>query len=609
PSAKHRAEIRNAIAPLQRWERPQRPYQRYIFPYANRDGSTVLEVVRDDSSGKKNIRQQYPTIPPDAQKRKKVIDEIRTNILPYRYQEALDFSKEKNLPIFVVEGELCCDKLWQIGLPAVTFLGGSGQYRSNGDYSLLFRQHQLVLCPDRDEPGVALMREVAADNPGSQWLYAEPDSFEWESLPQNGGYDMADWLDDGADQELILASIVFKDKHEGRDGRPSFEEIIATFERMVGLYNNDARVVFEAREWLTLHEVKMPATEVEKLLAEARSRVHGREEMEVMDAKTIAMSEDSRAWTIAGILPESSVMLLAAAPGSGKSTLLYNWALHVATGSPWSRRRCKKGKSLIIQCDEPVVDAAEKMQIIGYDDNENLDKGDIGFIDRWRFNNIPQLLSYIKKHRPQLIMIDSLTSCLAGMDVDLIRSDAGNCIYELRDIANEYQCSIVILHHLNKSGGIRDSSSFEANVSEVVKLYRQDNNYDTTQFIFEWTKSRSGLAGKHFLRRDPATYGWFYEGPVNGGRDDLDRLVQAVDTQPTRRFDRMALSRHVSSFDSNLAGRLAEQARRQGLLTSSFNVGPNGERTRLYQSWNYKEEDFTVSAAAEPIVEEDDIWF
>ena len=608
-SAKHRAEIRNAIAPLERWERPQRPYQRYTFPYANRDGATVLEVVRDDSSGKKSIRQQYPTIPSDVQKRKKVIDEIRTNILPYRYQEALDFSKANSLPIFVVEGELCCDRLWEVGLPAVTFLGGSGQYRSNGDYSLLFRQHQLVLCPDRDEPGVALMREVAADNPGSQWLYADPDSFEWESLPQNGGYDMADWLDDGADQELILASIVFKDRHEGRDGRPSFEEIIATFERMVGLYNNDARVIFEAREWLTLHEVKMPATEVEKLLAEARSRVHGREEMEVMDAKTIAMSEDSRAWTIAGILPESSVMLLAAAPGSGKSTLLYNWALHVATGSPWSRRRCKKGRSLIIQCDEPVVDAAEKMQIIGYDDNENLDKGDIGFIDRWRFNNIPQLLSYIKKHRPQLIMIDSLTSCLAGMDVDLIRSDAGNCIYELRDIANEYECSIVILHHLNKSGGIRDSSSFEANVSEVVKLYRQDNNYDTTQFIFEWTKSRSGLAGKHFLRRDPATYGWFYEGPVNGGRDDLDRLVQAVDTQPTRRFDRMALSRHVSSFDSNLAGRLAEQARRQGLLTSSFNVGPNGERTRLYQSWSYREEDFTVSAAAEPIVEDDDIWF
>jgi hypothetical protein len=609
-SAKHRAEIRNAIAPLERWERPQRPYQRYTFPYANRDGATVLEVVRDDSSGKKSIRQQYPTIPSDVQKRKKVIDEIRTNILPYRYQEALDFSKANSLPIFVVEGELCCDRLWEVGLPAVTFLGGSGQYRSNGDYSLLFRQHQLVLCPDRDEPGVALMREVAADNPGSQWLYAEPDSFEWESLPQNGGYDMADWLDDGADQELILASIVFKDRHEGRDGRPSFEEIIATFERMVGLYNNDARVIFEAREWLTLHEVKMPATEVEKLLAEARSRVHGREEMEVMDAKTIAMSEDSRAWTIAGILPESSVMLLAAAPGSGKSTLLYNWALHVATGSPWSRRRCKKGKSLIIQCDEPVVDAAEKMQIIGYDDNENLDKGDIGFIDRWRFNNIPQLLSYIKKHRPQLIMIDSLTSCLAGMDVDLIRSDAGNCIYELRDIANEYECSIVILHHLNKSGGIRDSSSFEANVSEVVKLYRQDNNYDTTQFIFEWTKSRSGLAGKHFLRRDPATYGWFYEGPVNGGRDDLDRLVQAVDTQNTRRFDRMALSRHVSSFDSNLAGRLAEQARRQGLLTSSFNVGPNGERTRLYQSWNYKEEDFTVSAAAAPIIDnDDDIWF
>jgi len=623
-SAKHRAEIRNALAPLQRWERPIRPFQKYTFSYQNRSGDSVLEVVRDDSNGKKAIRQNYPTIPQSSPKRKSLVDEIRTNILPYRYKEAIDFAAANSLPIFVVEGELCCDRLWEIGLPSVTFLGGSGQYRSNGDYSLLFRGKQLVLCPDRDEPGVALMREVASDNPGCQWLYADPDSFEWESLPQNGGYDMADWLDDGADKELLLSSIVYRDKHEGRDGRPSYEEVINTFERMVGLYGNDARVIFEAREWLTTHDLKMPGAEVEKLILEAKARVHGREEMEVMDAKAIAMSEDARKWTIAGILPESSVMLLAAAPGSGKSTLLYNWALHIATGTPWSNRRCKQGKALIIQCDEPTVDAAEKMQIIGYDDHPILDNGDISFVDRWRFSNIRQLQDFIKKNRPQLVMIDSLTSCLAGMDVDLIKSDAGNCIYELRDIANEYECSIVILHHLNKSGGIRDSSSFEANVSEVVKLYRQDQNYDTTQFIFEWTKSRSGLAGKHYVRRDPATYGWYYDGPINGGREELEKIVQKLEANRNERFDRKQLGMFVSGMDSTLAGRLAEQARRQGLITSSFNVGPNGERTRLYHSWDYdpaanvKPANSIVPSNIGPTIEdtwletdkeEDDIWF
>ena len=597
-SAKHRAEIRNILAPLDRWERPLREASSYVFAYQNRDKEKVINVIRDDSSGKKTIRQDYPTVPKESGKRKAAIDQLRKNILPYRYHEAIEASQAAGLPIFIVEGELTCDSLWEIGLPSVTFLGGSGQYRANGDYSQLFRGKKVILCPDRDEPGVALMKEVASDNPGAQWLYAEPSNFEWESLPQKGGYDLADWLDDGADQETILASIVSKDRHEGRDGIPSFEEIISTLERMVGLYGNDARIAFEARQWMESHGIKLNAQETEKLLVEARGRVHGREEMEILDAKSIAQSEDSRKWTIAGILPESSVMLLAAAPGSGKSTILYNWALHVATGKDWSNRRCKQGKVLVIQCDEPVVDAAEKLQIIGYDD-DTLDNGMIDFIDRWRFSNIPQLLSYVQRHHPQLIMIDSLTSCLAGMDVDLIRSDAGNCIYELRDIANQYGCSIVILHHLNKSGGIRDSSSFEANVSEVVKLYRTDNNPDSTQFVFEWTKSRSGLAGKHFMQRDPSTYGWYYKGPVIGGNEALDNLVNMINSRKHERFDRAGAAKASGAWDMTSVGRLLEVARRQGLVATSFNVGPNGERTRMYQSWAYQEPDFDFQPVPE----------
>jgi hypothetical protein len=621
-SAKHRAEIRNILAPLDRWERPLREAGSYVFAYQNRDKEQVINVIRDDSSGKKNIRQDYPTVPKDSGKRKAAIDQLRKNILPYRYYDAIEASETTGLPIFIVEGELTSDRLWEIGLPSTTFLGGSGQYRANGDYSQLFRGKKVVLCPDRDEPGIALMKEVASDNPGAQWLYAEPNNFEWESLPQKGGYDLADWLDDGADYEIILSSIVSKDRHEGKDGLPSFEEIISTFERMVGLYGNDARIAFEARQWMDSHGIKLSAQETEKLLVEARGRVHGREEMEILDAKAIAQSEDSRKWTIAGILPESSVMLLAAAPGSGKSTILYNWALHVATGKDWSNRRCKQGKVLVIQCDEPVVDAAEKLQIIGYDDDA-LANGTIDFIDRWRFSNIPQLLSYVQRNHPQLIMIDSLTSCLAGMDVDLIRSDAGNCIYELRDIANQYGCSIVILHHLNKSGGIRDSSSFEANVSEVVKLYRTDNNPDSTQFMFEWTKSRSGLAGKHFMQRDPSTYGWYYKGPAVGGNEALDNLVNMINSRKHERFDRNAAAAASGSWDRAIVGRLLEVARRQGLIDTSFIVGPNGERTRMYQSWAYQEPEFDfvpamagpstglVEAPMEslPSQEDDDDWF
>lgn len=598
PSPKHRAEIRNILAPLARWERPTRPDNCYTFSYENRDGDRIVDVVRRDVNGKKHITQDYPGIAPDVHQRRGVISSLRKTVLPYRYNEAVQAAAVTQHPIFVVEGELCCDALWEIGLPSVTFLGGSKQYRANGDYSKLFKKHRIVLCPDRDEPGVALMREVAADNPGAQWLYADPESFEWDTLPQSNGYDLADWIEEGATQDAILNAIVSKDRHEGHDGMPSYEEIIGALEGMVGLYNNDARVLFEARQWMTSHGVKMSPSELETLINEAKGRVDGKEEIEVLDAKTIALSNDVRSWTIAGILPESSVMLLAAAPGSGKSTLVYNWAMSVATGTTWSGRRCQKGKSLIIQCDEPIVDAAEKMQVIGYD-NPALEEGSIGFIERWRFSNIAWLAERIKRDRPRLVAIDSLTACLAGMDVDLVRSDAGNVIYELRDIANTYGCSIVILHHLNKSGGIRDSSSFEANVSEVVKLYKTENNPSPNEFLLEWTKSRSGLSGKHFLIREPDTYGWFYKGPMDGDPEGFMRIVNMVNNRASERFTARQIGMMLGMGETARARRMLEQARRQGLLTSSWQLGPTGERDRLYQSWDYQEQELGDIVAVE----------
>lgn len=618
-SAKHRAEIRNQLAPLERWERPLRDPQSYTFNYKNKNGETVINVHRDDSSGKKTIRQSYPTVSQGAHQRKAQIDDIRTNILPYRFQEACAASQTTGLPIFIVEGELTCDRLWEVGLPSITFLGGSGQYRANGDYSSLFRGKKIVLCPDRDEPGVALMREVAADNVGAQWLYAEPNSFEWDSLPQNGGYDLADWLDDGADQETILSAIVSKDRHEGKDGLPSYEEIIAAFERMVGLFNNDARIIFEASQWLDGHGIKMTQSNIEKMIDEAKARIFGKEEIETIDALALVNDDSVREWLIAGIVPLGSVTLLAASGGTGKTSLMYNWAMGVATGTPWSKRRCMKGKCLLISADEPLSDTKEKLAIIGYKD-AGIEAGMVSFWETWRFAHIQQLEHFVRKNRPLFIVIDSLTACFAGMNIDLIKSNAGDSLYALRDLANNYQCSIVILHHLNRQGGLRDSSSFVDNVSEVVKLYRPENNFDPNQFVLEWVKSRSGLAGKHALKRNAMNYGWEYAGPLGNSIVELDKVVNYVCMRPHERFTRKQVSVGTGLNDLISTGNLLEMARRQGLITSSFNVGPIDERSRLYHSWDYQGPDLTfdqpetqIFVDPSPIeslpVKEDDDWF
>jgi hypothetical protein len=281
------------------------------------------------------------------------------------------------------------------------------------------------------------------------------------------------------------------------------------------------------------------------------------------------------------------------------STLIYNWALNIALGQSWSGRRCMKGKSLIIQSDEPLVDTSEKLGVIGFQD-AGLEPGTIAFWESWRFGHMKQLEEYVRKHRPVFVAIDSLTACLAGMEVDLVRSNAGDVIYGLRDIANKYKVSIAILHHLNKSGGLRDSTSFVDNVSEVVKLTRPENSHDPNQFVFEWLKSRSGLTGKHNLQRDTLNYGWRYAGPIGGSSEELDQVVNTVNMRKTERLSRQQVAALSSNWDVASASKMLEVARRQGLITSSFQNGPNNEKVRLYHSWEYvprEIEDFPTKEA------------
>jgi hypothetical protein len=586
PSPAHRAEIRDTLAPMQRWEKPAREPGRYVFPYQNRNREEVVIVNRDDTTGSKQIWQDFPTIKKSSSGHQAQLQEIKASILPYRYHEAIEHSKATGLPIFVVEGELTCDLVWALEIPSITFLGGSKQYRTNGDYSSLFKNQRLVLCPDRDEQGVAFMAEVAADNPGASWLYADPRSWEWDNLPAGNGYDIGDYIEEGATKDDLLSSIVSKSRHKGDDGKPSYEEIISTIEQFVGLYASEVRVSYETGYWLEQHGVKMSQQNIERLIDDAKGRVHGKEEIESVDALTIASSDKARDWLIAGIVPLGSVTLLAAAGGTGKTTLMYNWALHVALGTPWSNRRCMKGKSLIISADEPQVDTAEKLSVIGYQD-AGLQRGDITFWETWRFANMKQLEEYVRKERPSFVVIDSLTACLSGMNVDLAKSSAGDAIYGLRDMANTYRCSIVILHHLNKSGGLRDSTSFVDNVSEVVKLTRSES-FDPDEFTLEWLKSRSGLTGKHVLKRDSLNYGWHYAGPMGGSLEELNQCVNVITMRKNERFSAQQVAMLTSSWDTASTRKMLEVARRQGLVTSSFQDGPNGEKTRLYHSWDYQ---------------------
>jgi predicted P-loop ATPase len=193
------AHIRNAIAPLNP-PKLTRPQSSLTWQYTDSEGNPLIQTRRvDDGQGKRKIWQEYLI---DGQWQAKATaatkaarESAKRAVMPLKWAAGKK-AIANGEPIFWVEGESCVEALESIGLIATTSIGGSAGYRKYGDYSQVFRGAKLVICPDRDIAGMKYALEVAKDYPDAQWLYAFPDSPSWRVLSKDGGWDIADWIDE-----------------------------------------------------------------------------------------------------------------------------------------------------------------------------------------------------------------------------------------------------------------------------------------------------------------------------------------------------------------------------------------------------------------------------
>jgi putative DNA primase/helicase len=143
----------------------------------------------DDGSGTKRIWQEHW----DGLAWVKGIKGIKRADIPiYRYAEVKKIANNNEL-IFIVEGETCADALWDLGLAATCNIGGAKKWCNSDTHDL--KGAQVVICPDRDVPGIEHATEIYKDFPQAQWLYAYPDSKSWDNLPKSSGLDVADWIE------------------------------------------------------------------------------------------------------------------------------------------------------------------------------------------------------------------------------------------------------------------------------------------------------------------------------------------------------------------------------------------------------------------------------
>ena len=189
-----------------RWQKPPRPKSEKFYYYPDRNGNPLVRVKRiDKGDGTKQFYQQRW----DGQQWQPKLGDLNRSLIPvYRYKD-VKAAIAQGEPILWVEGEQSADLLWEIGIAATTSIGGSGAFESYGEYFQDVAGANLIICPDRDDKGLAYADQVAQAFGATRWLYAG-DASRWDA--PGDGYDLADWIADlrsqGLDNSQIKARIL-----------------------------------------------------------------------------------------------------------------------------------------------------------------------------------------------------------------------------------------------------------------------------------------------------------------------------------------------------------------------------------------------------------------
>jgi len=235
-----------------------------------------------------------------------------------------------------------------------------------------------------------------------------------------------------------------------------------------------------------------------------------------------------REWLMHGFLRKGSTVLLHAPGGKGKTRLAYNFFYHLATGSHWDgfpvtapQRKC-----MIIQADEPGFDMVQAVRDRGF---ENWMP--VLYRTNWQTDHIAYLREEVARERPDAILIDSLTAVNRNSLFTENDAEYARPILLLRDIAQEFNCTIMVIHHSNKGGDARGTGAIFNSVSEVWKLESDPNNEspDSCDRLLTIEKSRSRRPARYQVRFDPEDKSW----ECLGEHELLERVEEDREVEET----------------------------------------------------------------------------
>jgi putative DNA primase/helicase len=390
-----------------------------VYPYTDEQGTLQYEAVRLEPKG---FRQRRP----DGQ------GGYLWNMQGaqyYLYKLAV-LLKKKRATVFIPEGEKDADRLWEIGLPATTNVGGAGKWREEYTQQLVAAKvRQAVIFPDNDEPGRKHAEKVAGS------LHEAGITVKVVRLPVGEKGDVSDYLAEHPKEEL-------------------FELIKAT------------------AAWAPGSTPSTHAVDLAKLATTILSTVVPRK----------------ITWLWPGHIPRGVLTILAGDPGDGKSFLTEDWSARLSLGGKWPTGEPIGAPQYSIHLcgeDNKATSVAPRLEAMGANREiiEVIDgvHGESGLRMLSLQTDLALIRGLITKRRATMLVVSPVNAYL-GSGVDNYRDpEVRQVLTPLAQLAEELDIAVVLIMHLSKAEQqqllykIGGSVGFAA-VARAVYFVRRDGD-------------------------------------------------------------------------------------------------------------------------------------
>ena len=364
-----------------------------------------------------------------------------------------------------------------------------------------------------NDKGLELWSTWSASDPefADDWVGSNPCAEVWGSF-KPGAVTLGTlfWM---ADQQLPGRLWLSEDLRKvvadvEADNVTRFRNVVLTFPEVV----KRAKAIQEienpaeashAMNTLALEAGYRDAGALERLLI---SQIQFEDQDEVMSLGTLLSKDLKFEYLIPDLLPCPGVVMVHGAGGDGKSMSAWTIAKHVARGLPFNVRGdlvpVQQGPVLILNGDQSEVQVQQQMRDLEFTDSDPVHV-QMGWDLNWYF----RFIKLVKKHKPKLVIIDSITGCSRGSAFDENKKEFASPIYWLANNNGRTfdACTILLVHHANKTGGFRGTTAIRDAVDEVWGLRRPDKKQlervGTNARLISVEKSRAGRDGTKLLMK------------------------------------------------------------------------------------------------------------